>query len=210
MVEDLLISGVIDRTAEQYRALAFDRPGFGHSERPGGRSWTAAAQASILPDAFRMLGVERPIVVGHSWGTLVALALALDHPRHVGGLVLVSGYYYPTPRAAVALFSPPAIPVVGDLLSYTVAPLIGEAMAPKLINKMFSPQGVSPRFAAEFPVGLAVRPSQIHAFAQDTSHMIAAAKALSGRHRMGLLDVLNGMQNGPRYVHWPKHWMVSA
>jgi pimeloyl-ACP methyl ester carboxylesterase len=182
MVEDLLISGVIDRAARQYRAIAFDRPGFGHSERPRGRNWTAAAQASILPQAFRLLGIDRPIVVGHSWGTLVALALALDQPRHVGGLVLISGYYYPTPRADVAMFSPPAIPIVGDLLSYTVAPLIGEVMAPKLIDKMFAPQGVSPQFAAEFPVGLTVRPSQIQAFAQDNAHMIAAAGSLSGRY----------------------------
>jgi pimeloyl-ACP methyl ester carboxylesterase len=182
MVEDFLISGVFDKTADKYRAIAVDRPGFGYSERPRGRRWTAAAQAAILPEAFRLLGIDRPIVVGHSWGTLVALALALDHPRHVGGLVLVSGYYYPTPRVDVALFSPPAIPLLGDVLSYTVAPLLGEAFAPKLIDKMFSPQGVSPRFAAEFPVGLTVRPSQIRAFAQDSAHMIAAAEALSGRY----------------------------
>jgi hypothetical protein len=37
-------------------------------------------------------------------------------------LVLVSGYYYPTPRTDVALFPPLALPLVGDLLSYTVAP----------------------------------------------------------------------------------------
>src|SRR4051794_11264702 len=71
MVEDLLISGVIGRAAQKYRAIAIDRPGFGHSDRPRGRSWTAAAQASILPEAFRLLDAERPIVVAHSWGTLV-------------------------------------------------------------------------------------------------------------------------------------------
>jgi pimeloyl-ACP methyl ester carboxylesterase len=182
MVADMLISGVMGQVSRHYRAIAFDRPGFGHSDRPRGRNWTAAAQASILPEAFRLLGIERPIVVGHSWGTLVALALALDHARHVSGLVLVSGYYYPTPRKDVALFSVPAIPVIGDLLRHTVAPLIGEAMAPGLIERMFSPQGVSPRFAHEFPVGLTVRPSQIRAFSEDSSHMIAAAERLSGRY----------------------------
>ena len=182
MVEDMLISGVIGQVARRYRAIAFDRPGFGHSDRPRRRNWTAAAQASILPEAFRLLGIERPIVVGHSWGTLVALVLALDHARHVSGLVLVSGYYYPTARTDAALFSVPAIPLVGDLLRHTVAPLIGEAMAPGLIERMFSPQGVSPRFAHEFPVALAVRPSQIRAFSEDSSHMIAAVERLSGRY----------------------------
>ena len=183
MLEDMLISGVIDQAAQRYRAIAFDRPGFGYSERPGTRTWTAAAQASILPEAFRLLGIDRPIVVAHSWGTLVALALALDHPRHVSALVLVSGYYYPTPRADVALLSPPALPVVGDLLSYTVAPLIGELIAPGMIDKMFSPQGVSPQFARDFPTAMALRPSQVKAFAEDTAHMIAAVDRLSARYR---------------------------
>ena len=183
MVEDLLISGVFDQSAHGYRAIAFDRPGFGHSERPRGRHWTASAQASVLPAAFRFLGIERPIVVGHSWGTLVALALGLDYPQQVSGLVLISGYYYPTPRADVALFSPPAIPVLGDLLNHTVTPFIGEAMAPRLIEKMFAPQGVSPRFSDRFPLALTLRPSQIRAFAEDSAHMITAARTLSERYR---------------------------
>ena len=55
----------------------------------------------------------------------MALALALNHPDQVGGLVLASGYYYPTPRADVLLVSPSAAPILGDLLCYTLAPLIG-------------------------------------------------------------------------------------
>lgn len=183
MLEDMLISGVIDHAAQRYHALAFDRPGFGYSERPGTRTWTAAAQASLLPEAFRLVGIDRPIVVAHSWGALVALALALDHPRHVSGLVLVSGYYYPTPRTDVALFSPPALPLVGDLLSYTVAPLIGEMIGPRLIERMFSPQGVSPRFARLFPTAMTLRPSQVKAFAEDSAHMVTAAERLSPRYR---------------------------
>jgi pimeloyl-ACP methyl ester carboxylesterase len=183
MLEDMLISGVIDHAAQRYRAVAFDRPGFGYSERPDTRTWTAAAQASLLPEAFRLVGIDRPIVVAHSWGVLVALALALDHPRHVSGLVLVSGYYYPTPRTDVALFSPPALPLVGDLLSYTVAPLIGEMIGPRLIERMFSPQGVSPRFAQLFPTAMALRPSQVKAFAEDNAHMVTAAERLNARYR---------------------------
>lgn len=183
MVQDLLISGFVEHSARQYRTVVFDRPGFGYSTRPRGRRWTARAQASIFPDAFELLAIRRPIVVGHSWGALVALALALDHPKIVAGLVLLSGFYYPEPRTDVALFSPPALPVVGDVLSHTVAPLIGELIAPKIIERMFSPQGVSPRFAREFPLALALRPSQVRAFAEDSAHMLAAADELSARYR---------------------------
>ena len=35
-------------------------------------------------------GVERAVLVGHSWGGGVALQMVLDHPEQVAGLCLVS------------------------------------------------------------------------------------------------------------------------
>src|SRR5690348_6585195 len=46
MIQDFLISGLVDLLAKQNRVLCFDRPGFGHSERPRLRVWTASAQAA--------------------------------------------------------------------------------------------------------------------------------------------------------------------
>ena len=99
---DMEISGLVARAARRRRVVAFDRPGFGYSERPRGIAWTPAAQADLLADALERMGIAEAVVVGHSWGSMVALALALDHPRLVQGLVLVSGYYFPTPRTDVA------------------------------------------------------------------------------------------------------------
>jgi pimeloyl-ACP methyl ester carboxylesterase len=155
MVEDMLISGLFDHAASAYRAIVFDRPGFGHSERPRDRSWTAAAQAALFAKAFSQLGLDSPIVVGHSWGTLAALALAIHHPASVSGLVLASGYYFPTARSDVAVFSGPSIPLVSDAISYTLAPLIGELTGWPLIAKMFAPQPISPAFEREYPMPLA-------------------------------------------------------
>ena len=48
--------------------------------------------------------------------------------------------YYPTARVDVMLASPTAIPAVGDLLCYAVAPLVGEAMAPRMVAQdVFAP-----------------------------------------------------------------------
>nr|WP_245439162.1 alpha/beta fold hydrolase [Methylorubrum zatmanii] len=68
-----------------------DRPGFGYTGRPRHRLWTAQAQAVLLHRVLEQLGVERPLLVGHSWGTIVALALALaaDGRRPLRGLVLL-------------------------------------------------------------------------------------------------------------------------
>ena len=46
MVQDFDISGLIDLASEQYRVIAFDRPGFGYSERPRTRIWSPEAQAA--------------------------------------------------------------------------------------------------------------------------------------------------------------------
>jgi pimeloyl-ACP methyl ester carboxylesterase len=182
MVQDFEISGILDRLAQRYRVIAFDRPGFGHTNRPRSQTWTAAAQAELMHKALIQLGVQQAIVVGHSWGTLVAASLALDHPADVRSLVLLSGYYFPTFRADVLASSPTAAPVLGDLLSYTVAPLVGRALRSRVFRKLFAPAAVPARFAAEFPTELSLRPSQLKASASDTALMTPSAAALAQRY----------------------------
>lgn len=180
--EDWVLSGVFDLLARTHRVIAFDRPGFGYTRRPRARIWTARAQAELLQAAMRRIGVERSTVVGHSWGTLVAMAMALAHPEAVSRLVLMSGYYRPTPRPDVPLLSGPAIPVLGDVMRYTVSPLLGRLIAPLLFKQLFAPGKVPPAFEAGFPLGLALRPSQIQASAAETAMMIPEAAKSMRRH----------------------------
>ena len=84
----------------------------------------------------------------------MALALALDDPDAVGGLVLLSGYYKPTARLDVPLAAPPAIPVIGDVLRYTVSPLLGRAMLPLNLKAMFAPQAAARAVPSRLPVWL--------------------------------------------------------
>ena len=179
--EDFISSEVLDLIAKRHRVIAFDRPGFGYSDRPHGSAWSAGTQADLIRDAFAVLGINRPIVLGHSWGAAVALALGLNHPEAVRGLVLLSGYYYPTLRADVLFSAPTAIPILGDLLRYSVSPFIGKLMLPLLLKGMFAPLPVPPRFTKSFPRDMPVRPGQIRAQSQDGVAMIPVA--LSMRHR---------------------------
>ncbi|PBC09392.1 alpha/beta fold hydrolase [Mesorhizobium sp. WSM3859] len=120
--EDFTTSGIFDRAAPRYRVLAFDRPGFGMSTRPAGRPWTAAAQADLIDAAVAKLGIERYMVVCHSWGATVALEMARRHPRSVAGVVVVAGYHYPSPRLALAVSAVPAVPLLGTVLRHAVLP----------------------------------------------------------------------------------------
>jgi pimeloyl-ACP methyl ester carboxylesterase len=188
MAQDFAISGLFKLAAE-HRVIIFDRPGYGYSSRPRNKVWTPSAQAELLCKALKQLGVERPIVVGHSWGAFVALALALEHPAEVRSLVLLSGYYFPTVRFDVPMLSPPAIPILGDILRYTISPLLGKLFWPVLLRRFFGPAPVPSRFAA-FPLRLALRPSQLLAGASENALMIPVANALRRRYRELKLPVV--------------------
>lgn len=177
--DDYNTSGVAEQLVGSYRVLIFDRPGFGYSARPRGRVWTAGQQADLIHAAMGRLGVERAVVVGHSWGTLVALALAERHPASTVGLVLLSGYYFPAPRLDALLVAPAAVPVLGDILRYTISPLFGRLMMPLMKRAMFAPAAVTERFRREYSTSLAVRPSQLRATAQDGALMMSDAAGLS-------------------------------
>jgi pimeloyl-ACP methyl ester carboxylesterase len=78
------------RLAPRFRVVAYDQRGHGLSSKPssgyGFDRLTADAEAVIS-----VLDLERPVVVGHSWGGNVALQLAADRPERVAGVVLIDG-----------------------------------------------------------------------------------------------------------------------
>jgi pimeloyl-ACP methyl ester carboxylesterase len=178
MIQDLILSGLVDRLAHHYRVVCFDRPGFGYSRRPRTRLWTATTQATLFAKALDQLGVRNPVVLGHSWGTLVAIALGLQSDYAVSGLVLASGYYFPTFRMDFWLMSGPAVPLLGDLIRYTISPIISWATMPKLISTLFAPRDVPPEFKNEFPISLSLRPKQLRAAAEESAFLIPVAGQL--------------------------------
>ena len=111
----------------------------------------------------------------------MALALALEYPAHCQRLLLISGYYFPTFRADVAVFGAPALPIFGDVLRYTISPPLGLLLAPALSAQLFAPADSRPAFAAELP--MAIRPWQIRANAEDTALMVPSAARMERRYK---------------------------
>ncbi|TGS19161.1 alpha/beta hydrolase [Mesorhizobium sp. M2E.F.Ca.ET.209.01.1.1] len=172
--EDFTTSGIFDRAAARYRVLAFDRPGFGMSTRPAGRPWTAAAQADLIDAAVAKLGIERYMVVGHSWGAAVALEMARRHPRSVAGVVVVAGYHYPSPRLALAISALPAVPLIGTVLRHAVLPSLVRLNWRWAMRKIFHPATIAIPFATTTR-GLASRPSQLRSISAESFLMLASA-----------------------------------
>ena len=178
MGAELEASGIVEMAAQRLRVIVFDRPGHGHSDRPAGRLWTPNEQADLFQAALLRMGVERPIVLGHSWGSLVALAMAMRHPDAVGALVLASGYYFPSVRLDAPLLSLRALPLVGTLLRHTLSPLVSRLAWPLALRRVFGPAPTSEAFRERVPVWLALRPSQLRANAQEAAMLVPATLAM--------------------------------
>ncbi|MGE5525283.1 MAG: alpha/beta fold hydrolase [Rhodospirillaceae bacterium] len=179
--QDFEWSGLMQIACRRFRAIVFDRRGFGHSLRPRGRAWSAPAQAALLHHAIKRLGVEKPIVLGHSWGALIALEYALQFPDEVRSLVLLSGLYYPSRHLNPPLAAMHAIPVLGEIMRYTVSPWLGRAMWRRRMRRAFAPRKVTGS-AHRIPAWMMLRPSHLRAAAAENALTIPSALSLMRRY----------------------------
>ena len=132
--------------SRRYRAVAFDRPGHGHSERPNHRPITVEVQAEMLHAALVQLRIERPLVVGHSWGGSLALVYALKFPDEISGLVLLAPAAYESDDGVSFLSKLPGWPVIGDVLNFLFTPLLGPWLVRTDIAKAFAPDPVPEKY----------------------------------------------------------------
>ena len=132
--------------SSRYRAIAFDRPGHGHSERPNHRPITVEVQAEMLHETLMQLGIERPIVVGHSWGGSLALVYALKFPEEISGAVLLAPAAYESDDGVSFLSKLPGWPVIGDVLNFLFTPLLSAWLVRTDIAKAFAPDPVPKKY----------------------------------------------------------------
>jgi pimeloyl-ACP methyl ester carboxylesterase len=160
--------GIVDPLATEYRVVAVDRPGSGYSVRLPGTSAALAAQADALAALIDALQLERPLVVGHSLGGAVALALAQRHPRRVAGLALLAPLTHPVQEVA-AVFKGLKIgkPWIRTLVAWTLAVPASLAKRDEVLGILFGPEAAPGDFATRGGGLLALRPSHFIAACAD-------------------------------------------
>ncbi len=179
---DFVLSGLVDRLRHAHRVIVPDRPGYGLSPRPHGSGASPFEQAALLRSALRRVGVVRPVIVGHSWGTLPALAWALDEPEAIAGLALISGYYYPERKPALGAARIADLPLFAGPMRRAVLGLLGLATGRAVLRRIFAPQPVPPSYEGA-PLGLAMRPSQLQASLSDAAIMPRVVETMAPRYR---------------------------
>jgi pimeloyl-ACP methyl ester carboxylesterase len=154
-----------------WRLILVDRPGSGWSTRAPGDSASLWQQAAVMAKFFDALGLERPMVVGHSLGGALALTLAAEHPDKVGRLALICPLTQDVP-------TPPDVfkgleirsPLVRRIVANTIAPAIATATAEKALKTIFAPEPVPEDFGVEGGALLAMRSN---GFYETSSDMVA-------------------------------------
>lgn len=168
--------GMIAPLARDFRVVAVDRPGAGWSTRDAGAPADLRAQADTLAALIDQLGLHQPLVVGHSLGGAIALALAAYHPQRVGGLALIAPLTHP-PEQISPVFKAMTIPspALRKLIAWTLLIPMSIRNRAQVMDIVFGPDAVP----ADFPVRggglLALRPGHFLGASED---LIGAAHSL--------------------------------
>jgi pimeloyl-ACP methyl ester carboxylesterase len=146
------------RMAADHRVILIDRPGWGHSTIEGKRPGIGA-QADMIAEALDRLGIEKPLLVGHSMGGAVSLALALRHPKVPRGLALIAPYTQPVDNV-VDTFRSLLVPQrLAPMIAWTLSIPIGIKTGAKKAAQAFSPDPVPADFGLKGGGLLALKPA---------------------------------------------------
>lgn len=180
--------GMLDQLADEFRVVLVERPGSGHSTGQRGGPANPRAQGNVIAAFVEALELERPVVVGHSLGGTVALALGLDHPRLVSGLALLAPLteaQSETPELFRGLLIRSSLR--RRATAWTLATPAGIRGGPETARVAFSPEAPPGDWAVRGGGLLGLRPS---AFEGASADLVAIERDLPGMMaRYGVLEV---------------------
>lgn len=194
--------------ASEYRVIAFDRPGFGWSDRSReglNDPFTTASespieQAQILAEAARQLGAERPIVLGHSYGAAVAMGWALESP--LAAVVVLSGATMPWPGDVDWSYRTLGSLPGGALLPPLVSAFVTESYVNGALAAVFAPQPVPDAYLSRTGVMMATRVPTLRANARQVNSLRAHVVEMSRRYPEVTIpvEILHGTEDKTVYA----------
>lgn len=174
-------ASLLPELAKTRRVIAFDRPGYGYSERNSDGWLSPARQAAIIREALQKLGVERPVIVGHSWAGSVVLAYLLDYQEEVSGAVLLAGAAHSWTAGVAWSAKAAGIPVIGPVFSGTIVFPAGQVLLKSAVANVFSPETPPHGYLERTGAILAIRPGAFQASAEDVRNL---SGFLEGQERL--------------------------
>lgn len=187
--------GLMDELATRYRVTAFDRPGMGYTGRVDGvdgsfgtEAETVAAQAAMLREASAALGIERPIVVGHSFGGAVAMAWAVggldqpDDPTNASAIVSLAGVLMPWPGDLGWYYWVNGSRLGGVTAVPLIAAFVSAQTVEQAVVETFAPQPAPQAYIDDVGAFLTLRPKSFRANTRQVNTLRPQIVELSARY----------------------------
>ena len=195
----------MDQLAQTHRVILMDRPGSGHSTRGAGSSASISAQARTVALFIDAMGLDKPVLVGHSLGGAIALAVGLDHPNSVSRLALIAPltHLVDPGRAFGGLMIRSSL--VRRIVSVTVATPFAIKGSRAILDIVFGPDPVPGDFATKGGGLLGLRPRSFYAASSDMMAVPGELPAMESRYASLRLpvDVLYGRED--KILDWRSH-----
>lgn len=174
---------VLDRLAGEFRVVLMERPGSGESTRGPSACARVRSQAETVSAFISAVGLDHPVLVGHSLGGAVALAVALAHPEQVRGLALVA------PLANAQETVPPVFRkliitsrALRRATAWTVATPASILRSARVLDTLFGPDAVPADYATAGGGLLGLRPKSFCAASEDLVALEGELPELVGRY----------------------------
>ena len=173
--------------AEHYRVTIIDRPGLGWTNQitdAQKKIWTIAhaspqEQARLLKSTADQMGVKRPIVVGHSFGGIVAMAWALEF-EDVAAVVSIAGVANPWPGDLGWFYKINGTSWGGALVIPFITAFAPSFIVKKAIESIFAPQNAPTNYLAYVGPALTLRRGSMRANARQVNwlrpHVVEISK----------------------------------
>ncbi|CAJ0692428.1 Putative aminoacrylate hydrolase RutD [Ralstonia edaphis] len=171
----------MERLARSHRVIVIDRPGAGRSVRGADSPANIYAQARMVAQCIEKLGLDKPVLVGHSLAGAISLAVGLNHPQVIRRLALIAPLTHAEsapPGAFGGLVLPS--PLVRRLVSWTLAIPLSIINSRKAIAAVFAPESMPKDFPFKGGGLLGLRP---HVFYAASSDLVAAPEDLPDMER---------------------------
>ncbi|WP_137934614.1 alpha/beta fold hydrolase [Mesorhizobium comanense] len=159
---------IFGRFGPGYRLIALDRPGSGYSVRAAGATGRLPEQAQLVRRFIETLGLERPLVVGHSLGGAITLTLAVEHPDAISGIALLAPLTHLEAgmREKTGLLNIPSRPLRW-IMAHTVAIPMSLRYARPTMEFIFAPQTLPADYMTAGGGWLGLRPAHFQATSAD-------------------------------------------
>ena len=186
---------VTELLKDDFHIIALDRPGCGYSERAADADPSPEGQARMISEFLDTIGVERPMVAGHSLGGAVTLALALQRPEAIRAMALISPLTHVETEVGEA-FKGLDIrsPAIRSFVGHTIAVPVARKTASRVLALAFAPESAPADFLTRAGAALGLRPK---AFITASANLVSLETAMPRQvTQMGALTVPGGVLFG--------------